>query len=82
MGAELMLCQTSAWIVTKSRRRRTCLKGRQISLGLQEQELLKLKTYSRVAAPETEEITKGTETKHTLQPSKGSNPSSPESLLI
>lgn len=77
-----MLCQTSACTVTKTRRRRTCLEERQISLGLQGQELLKLKTYSRVAALKTEEITKGTETKYTLQPSKGSSPSKPRSLLI
>lgn len=58
MGAELTLGQTSAWIVTKSSRRTTCLERRQISLGLRGQELLKLKTCSREATPETEEITK------------------------
>lgn len=57
MGAELTLCQTPAWMVTKSSRRRTCSERRQISLGLQGQELLKLKTCSREAASETEAIT-------------------------
>lgn len=68
MGAELTLGKTSAWMVTKSSRRRTWAEERQISLDLQGQELLKLKTCSREAAPETEEITEeGTEVqlKHT-----------------
>jgi len=68
MGAELTLGQTSAWIVTKSSRRRTCSERRQISLGSQERELLKLKTCSREIAPETDDTTEeGTEVqlKHT-----------------